>query len=117
MLDDTININGKDYEIKNKLTLGLIKKINKSFRETLGQDAIPDLTLLPDDEVIKLRPKILEAANFNEVQLELCCELIKHTFGMDDADLDKIPFDEVEAITKKIVEANQPKKKSNPLSG
>ena len=107
----SIDINGTPYEIKNKLTLGQMKKINRSFGLSLEQGEIPDLTTLTTDEIIKIKPAIEKTIKFNDIQLELAADIIKHSFGLSDDELEKIPFEQVEKIYNKILEENQPKKK------
>ena len=107
----TIDIKGVPYEIKNKLTLGQMKKINKSFGQSLEQGEIPDLTTLTTDEIIKIRPKLENTIKFNDLQLELVAGIIKHSLDLTDDQMENIPFEEVEKIYNQILLENQPKKK------
>jgi len=104
-------LNPDNLEIKNKLTLGQMKRINRSFGLSLEQNEIPDLTTLTTDEIIKIKPSIEKTIKFNDTQLELVAEIIKHSLALTDEELENIPFEQVEKIYNKILESNQPKKK------
>lgn len=113
----TLTVNSNVYELKKDLTLGQMRKINKLFGESIHAEQLPDLTNLTAEEVIKLAPKIENQVKFNDQQLGLMSDLIKHSLDYTDEQMESIPFKDVENLWKEIIKENQPKKKSEQQYG
>ena len=110
-------INDTEYTIKKQLTLGQMKRINRSFGDGIKQEQLPDLTLMKPEDVIKLAPKIESQIKFNDTQLELVSDLIKYSLDYTDEQMELLPFADVEKLYSEIIKENQPKKKLEPQYG
>jgi len=110
---EKVKVNECEYEIKNDLTFGQIKKINKTFGIALKQEELPDMSTMSNDEILKIKPKLENSIKMTEDQLELVSDIIKHSLDLTDDGIEKIPFHDVEQLYNEILKANQPKKKLN----
>ena len=96
-MPETINFNGKDIEVKHKLTFGDVRKFQKSMGSLLGMDQ--KIKNASDDELINITSEGLKST---EEQMDLVSNTIIKCLGFTQEQLDSLSFPEAVVLFNEI---------------